>query len=245
MNFRALLLFAILCASCSKSNINNSSKYTTEDKVAIVYTTTSNTTDRLQITDTKKFKKLNQPFEYEVSVFVNPSKKFQSFIGIGGAITDASAEVFAKLPAKNQNEILKAYYDPSEGIGYSLLRTPIHSADFSSETFTYVSNEDKALNSFSIEHDRLFRIPLIKRALEAAGGSLLTYASPWSPPAFMKDSKNMLRGGKLLPEYYESWALYYTKFIKAYEAEGMPIWGITIQNEPMAVQRWESCIYTA
>ena len=94
MNFRALLLFAILCASCSKSNINNSSKYTTEDKVAIVYTTTSNTTDRLQITDTKKFKKLNQPFEYEVSVFVNPSKKFQSFIGIGGAITKTVDALF-------------------------------------------------------------------------------------------------------------------------------------------------------
>ena len=202
MNLRALLLFAVLFVSCSKGNNTNSAKYTTEDKVAIVYTTTSNTTDRLQITDTKKFEKLNQPFEYEVSVFVNPSKKFQSFIGIGVAITDASAEVFAKLPTEKQNEILKAYYDPSEGIGYSLLRTPIHSADFSSETFTYVSNEDKALNSFSIEHDRLFRIPLIKRALEAAGGSLLTYASPWSPPAFMKDSKNMLRGGKLLPEYY-------------------------------------------
>ena len=54
----------------------------------------------------------------------------------------------------------------------------------------------------------------------------------------------MLRGGKLLPEYYNSWALYYTRFIKAYEAEGIPVWGISIQNEPMATQKWESCIYT-
>jgi len=61
----------------------------------------------------------------------------------------------------------------------------------------------------------------------------------------MKDNKNMLYGGSLLKEYYPAWAMYYTKFIKAYEAEGMPIWGITIQNEPMATQRWESCIYTA
>jgi glucosylceramidase len=219
--------------------------YSTDDKHAVVYTTASNTTQRMEITDRKKFKALSQPFEYEVSVFVNPKKSFQSFIGIGGAITDASAEVFAKLPIDQQEKILSAYYDAEQGIGYSLLRTPIHSADFSSETFTYVSDDDKALKSFSIEHDREFRIPLIKRALAAAGGSLLTYASPWSPPAFMKDSKQMLRGGKLLPEYYDSWALYYTKFIKAYEAEGMPIWGITIQNEPMAVQRWESCIYTA
>lgn len=55
----------------------------------------------------------------------------------------------------------------------------------------------------------------------------------------------MLRGGKLLPEYYDSWANYYTKFIEAYESEGMPMWGISIQNEPMATQRWESMIYTA
>ena len=245
MNFRALLFFVILSTSCAENKNKSTALYSTDDKLAVVYTTSSNTSHRLKITDTKKFETLNQPFEYEVSVFVNPNKSFQSFIGIGGAITDASAEVFAKLPEEKQEEILSAYYDPNKGIGYSLLRTPIHSADFSSESFTYVTDEDKALKSFNIDHDKKYRIPLIKRALKAAGGSLLTYASPWSPPAFMKDSKNMLNGGKLLPEYYESWALYYTKFIKAYEAEGMPIWGITIQNEPMAVQRWESCIYTA
>ena len=245
MNFRALLFFGILSTSCAKNENKSTVIYSTDDKLAVVYTTASSTTQRLEVTDTKTFKKLSQAMEHEVSVFVNPKKSFQSFIGIGGAITDASAEVFAKLPEEKQEEILSAYYDPNKGIGYSLLRTPIHSADFSSETFTYVSDELKALTSFSIDHDKKYRIPLIKRALKAAGGSLLTYASPWSPPAFMKDSKNMLNGGKLLPEYYESWALYYTKFIKAYEAEGMPIWGITIQNEPMAVQRWESCIYTA
>ena len=85
----------------------------------------------------------------------------------------------------------------------------------------------------------------LAKAIEAAGGSLRIFASPWSPPAFMKDNQDMLHGGKLLPEYYKSWALYYTKFIKAYEAEGIPIWGITVQNEPMATQTWESCIYTA
>jgi glucosylceramidase len=86
---------------------------------------------------------------------------------------------------------------------------------------------------------------MIKAANEAAGRKLLLYASPWSPPAYMKDNNNMLQGGKLLPEYFNTWATYYTKFIAAYEAEGLPIWGITIQNEPMAVQRWESCIYSA
>ncbi len=86
---------------------------------------------------------------------------------------------------------------------------------------------------------------MIKRATEAAGGKISLYVSPWSPPAFMKTNGSMLQGGKLKPEYRQSWANYYARFIKAYEAEGMPVWGLTIQNEPMATQTWESCIYTA
>ena len=86
---------------------------------------------------------------------------------------------------------------------------------------------------------------MIKRAQALINEDLVFYASPWSPPAFMKTNKNMLNGGKLLDEYNQSWANYFVKFIDAYEAEGIPVWGVTIQNEPMAVQRWESCIYTA
>ena len=219
--------------------------YASPDTNVSVYTTAFDTNLRLTLTDETKFENAPQPLETEVCVFVNPEKQFQTFLGIGGAITDASAEVFAALPSDEQSQLLKSYYDRNEGIGYSLARVPIHSCDFSSSSFTYVSNEDKELCTFSIEHDRQYRIPLIKKAIAAAGGDLTIYASPWSPPAFMKSNKNMLRGGSLLAEYYEPWALYYTKFIKAYEKEGIPIWGITIQNEPMATQRWESCIYTA
>lgn len=86
---------------------------------------------------------------------------------------------------------------------------------------------------------------MIKKAIETANGEVKLYASPWSPPAFMKDNNNMLKGGKLLPEFYQSWANYYVKFINSYQKEGIPVWGLTLQNEPMAVQRWESCIYTA
>ena len=172
-------------------------------------------------------------------------KTYQTFIGIGGAITDASAEVFAKLPEDKQQELLNAYYDREKGIGYTLARTNIHSCDFSSGSYTYVSNEDKSLSTFNIQHDRQFRIPLIKKAIETAGGNLLLFASPWSPPAFMKDNQNMLKGGKLLPEYDQTWADYFAKFIKAYEKDGVPVWGITVQNEPMATQKWESCIFTA
>ena len=86
---------------------------------------------------------------------------------------------------------------------------------------------------------------MIKQALGLIGESAIFYASPWSPPAFMKSNNDMLQGGKLLPEYYDIWAVYFVKFVEAYEAEGIPVWGLTIQNEPMATQRWESCIYSA
>ncbi len=252
--FCTAVLFLVSCNQAKQpQNIKNKpeemSEVTAETvflgKNATVYTTASETELRLTKTQKIVYSDAKQPLENEVSVFVNPQKKFQSLLGIGGAITDASAEVFAKLPPEKQEEFLTAYYDKEKGIGYSLCRTSIHSCDFSSGSFTYIEEGDKDLKTFTIKHDKTFRIPLIKKAIQAAGGSLLLYASPWSPPAFMKDTKNMLQGGKLLPEYFDAWALYYTKFIKAYEAEGMPVWGITIQNEPMAVQRWESCIYTA
>src|SRR5438094_2155313 len=216
-----------------------------EGREIAVYTTADKSNYRLSATDTLTFKHLGQPLETQICVFVDPARKFQTILGIGGALTDASAETFAKLPKSKQQEILKAYFDVNTGIGYTLARTNIHSCDFSSGSYTYVNEGDKDLRSFSVDHDKQFRIPVIKQALAAAGGKLSIFGSPWSPPAFMKDNHDMLHGGKLKPEFYQSWANYYAKFIKAYEREGIPVWGISIQNEPMATQRWESCIYSA
>lgn len=210
-----------------------------------VYTTVHSTNLKLTLTDSINFKAFEQPLEVDASIVVDPSKEFQSFLGIGAALTDASAETFFKLTEANQSKFLEAYYNQDKGIGYSLARTIIHSCDFSTESYTYIEEGDAELKTFNIEHDKKYRLPFTKKAIAAAGGELTMYASPWSPPAFMKSNKHMLQGGKLLPEFYQSWANYYIKFIKAYEAEGIPIWGLTIQNEPMAVQRWESCIYTA
>ena len=219
--------------------------FSVTNKKLFVYTTADSSTLRLTPTDTLSFTTIGQPKETQICVFVDPSKTFQSFMGIGGAFTDASAETFAKLPADKQQEFLQAYYDPKNGIGYSFARTTIHSCDFSSGSYTYIKDGDKELKTFNIDHDRQFRIPLIKKAIAAAGGQLTMFASPWSPPGFMKDNNNILNGGKLLPEYYQPWANYYVKFINAYAKEGIPLFGISIQNEPMATQKWESCIYTA
>ncbi|MFV8837367.1 glycoside hydrolase family 30 protein [Salinimicrobium soli] len=235
--------FLFLLTVCSFGQ--TSTEKTFKGKSIEVYTTAKDTDLRISKSAMDTFSPSTQPLETEISIFVEPEKTFQTFMGIGGAISDASAEVFDRLPKENQEKLLEAYYDPEKGIGYSLARTPIHSTDFSVESYTYIEEGDKDLKTFSIAHDKQFRIPLIKKATRAAGGELLLYVSPWSPPAFMKSNNSMLKGGKLLPEFYQSWANYYAKFIKAYEKEGMPIWGLTIQNEPMATQTWESCIYTA
>ena len=257
MKFTPIYIFSFLCflsISCDDTVKSSTSSDTAEEeaidfsakgKPITIYTTANSTALRLAVSEGPVFSDAEQPLEKEVSVFVEPKKMFQTILGIGGAITDASAETFAKLDATKQEELLDAYYSKDKGLGYTLLRTNIHSCDFSSGSYTYIQEGDSALTSFSIAHDQEFRIPMIKKALSRAGGSLVTYVSPWSPPAFMKSNKNMLQGGTLLPEYYQSWANYFVKFIQAYEEENIPIWGLTVQNEPMAKQTWESCIFTS
>jgi glucosylceramidase len=237
----ALLTALILLATRipSHAGSDDSKKY------AEVYLTAKDTGQRLAKSEEIGFNDKLSPTEKDAEIYIDPSKTFQTVLGIGGALTDASAETFYKLPKDKQQEILRAYFDPQNGIGYTLGRTHIHSCDFSSESYTYVKDGDKQLDSFEISHDLKYRIPFIKAAMAKAGNNFTLFVSPWSPPGWMKDNGSMLHGGKLKPEYYESWARYYGKFIHAYEKEGIPIWGLTVQNEPMAIQSWESCIYTA
>lgn len=215
------------------------------DKKVFVYTTADSTNYRLTSTDTLSFTDPGRPEESQPAIFVDPEHTFQTFIGIGGALTDAAAETFARLPPSKQKELLQAYYDTTKGIGYTVARTNMNSCDFSSDMYTYVKDNDTALVSFTIAHDERFKIPLIKKAMEATGGKLHLFISPWSPPAWMKTNDDMLHGGKLKPEFDQTWANYYVKYITALEKDSVPVWGLTVQNEPMSTQRWESCVYTA
>jgi glucosylceramidase len=248
MLMKKILVFALGAFFISHSNAQQSARLKWSDpktKKITVYTTADKTELRLSQTSDLSFLEFKQPLETEPCVFIDPSQTFQTMIGIGGAITDAAAETFAKLPKESQQEFLKAYYDVQTGIGYSLARTNINSCDFSSGSYTYVEDNDKELKTFSLAHDQQYKIPLIKQAFQAANGKMSLFVSPWSPPAWMKDNNNMLRGGKLKEEYKQSWANYFVKFIKGLEAQSIPVWGLSVQNEPMAVQRWESCIFTA
>ncbi len=215
-------------------------------KSVTVYTTADATEYRLKKTDINdQFDDKLQSKEIHVSVFVDPAKRFQTMVGIGGALTDASAETFAKLPKEKQEEIINAYYSPEKGIGYTLGRINMNSCDFSSGSYTYVAENDSSLKTFDIAPDKQFKVPFIKRAIAAANGKVSLYISPWSPPAWMKDNNDMLHGGKLKQQFYKPWADYFVKYINALGKEGVPVWGLTVQNEPLATQRWESCIFTA
>ena len=238
--FAALVLFAFNWADAQKM-----APYSAKNKTVKVYLTAKNTASRLTETETLHFTDKPQPAETEVSVFVDPSKTFQTMLGIGAALTDASAETFYKLPKDKQKEFMTAYFDKEKGIGYTLARTHIQSSDFSSESYSYVKDNDVSLKSFDVSHDKKYRIPFIKEAIAAAGGKLTLFATPWSPPGWMKTNGDVLHGGKLLPKYDQAWANFYVKFIKTYEALGIPVWGLSVQNEPMATQKWESCLYTA
>jgi len=183
---------------------------------------------------------------YEVpSITVDARQRYQSIEGFGGAFTEASAATFFKMNSEAQSAILKAYFDPEEGLGYTLCRTHINSCDFSLGNYAYDEVEgDAQLAHFSIERDRRSLIPFIRAAMQVAGGPIKLLASPWSPPAWMKTNGEMNHGGRLKAEYRAAWARYYARYVHTYTEEGIPIWGLSVQNEPEAVQRWDSCIYT-
>jgi len=177
---------------------------------------------------------------------VDTTRRFQAIEGFGGAFTEAAAVTWQRLSSERQQAFLRDCFDPVDGHGYTLCRVHINSCDFSLGHYAHVERAgDEALASFSIERDRQALLPMIKAAQAVAGRPLKILASPWSPPAWMKSNGHMAHGGNLLPQYRAAWAQWFVRFIQAYEAEGVPIWGVSVQNEPEAAQRWDSCLYSA
>ena len=177
------------------------------------------------------------------NVVVDTSQRFQKHMGFGGAITEAAWRAASVLPAAERKKVVDAYFS-KDGLCYNMARIPIHTTDFSAEPRTYVAEGDSELSSFDMSWDR-GRFDFYLECRQAAGGSLFTIAAPWSPPGWMKDNGEVQHGGKLLDEYKGSWAQYCCKFAKGLADLGIKVDAMTVQNEPEAVQRWESCIYTA
>jgi glucosylceramidase len=185
------------------------------------------------------------PSGLPVVLRLNTGKEYQSVIGFGGAFTEAAAYTLSRIPPEERARVIRSYYHPEEGIGYTMGRTPINSCDFSLGNYTYVEEGDKELRTFSIEREHRYVIPMLHDAARELGKELTVFASPWSPPAWMKTNGEMNNGGSLKDEYKETWARYYALYIRAMGEAGIPICGITVQNEPEATQVWDSCRYTA
>jgi glucosylceramidase len=180
------------------------------------------------------------------TVTVDTGHRFQQIEGFGGAFTESAAFNWLALRTAHREQVLEACFDPVRGHGYSLCRVHMGSCDFALGNYAHVETPgDLALESFSINRDRQALLPFIQAAQRVAGTRLKLLASPWSPPGWMKTTGRMNDGGKLRAECRSAWARCYVRFIEAYEAEGVPIWGVSVQNEPMATQRWDSCLYTA
>ena len=193
--------------------------------------------------------KLNKINEFskninQILITIKPEETFQKIIGFGGSFTASSAFLLNKLSQENRNKILAAYFS-EQGAKYSLTRTHINSCDFSLDNYAYANiPNDKHLEHFSIDEDKKDIIPIIKDAITNSKDGFKIIASPWTAPLWMKDNKDW-RGGKLLPEFRNTWALYFSKYIKAYQQEGIKIWGLTVENEPLGNgNNWESMHYT-
>lgn len=174
-----------------------------------------------------------------------PHVKYQTLEGFGGAITDSAGYIFSLLDDEQKREVVDRYFGES-GLNYRLVRIPIDSCDFSLEHFEADSDEkDETFEHFSFERVDKYIIPLLDAAMESYGEDLEIMLSPWSPPAYMKTNGKRNNGGSLKKEYHQRWADYICRYIEEYRKRGYKVTKLTMQNEPKAVQPWDSCVYTA
>ncbi len=216
-------------------------------KIEKIYVTTKDTDKR--ISEVKITECTSNAVGWIPTTFtLNPSKTYQKFEGFGGALTESSGYVLSKLPVEVCQQAINAYYNAESGNGYRLARVHMNSCDFSLENWACVPEKDETLESFSMEQTDKYITPLaseVQKAAWASNSDVRFLLSPWSPPVWMKDNNDMNHGGHLLPQYWELWAQYFVKFIQKMAERGIKISFVTIQNEPAAVQTWDSCEYSA
>lgn len=176
------------------------------------------------------------------NVVVDTTQHFQRFRGFGGAFTESAQLVCSSLSEQKQQELIDAYFS-EDGLRYKLARIPMHTTDFAKTPRTYVQDGDESLDTFNMDWDEA-RFEFFRRCNQRAGG-LFVMVATWSPPAWMKDNNEAQHGGKLLDRYKPAWAEYYCRFIEQLRERDINVDCLSVQNEPEAVQTWESCIYTA
>ena len=187
-----------------------------------------------------KAKRVPKRFDSQI-INIYPEVTYQKLVGFGGAITEAAGYAFSHLSQEKKESLINEYFSQN-GNNYSFVRLPIGSCDFSLKPYSHAKKHD--LSDFSINRDKQYIIPFLKNAI-SVNPNINLLASPWSPPWFMKNTRLVIFGGKLRWSYKQKWADYFVKYINSYLAEGFDIKYLTVQNEPNAIQPWESCLYDA
>lgn len=178
-------------------------------------------------------------------VTIYPDQERERWEGFGAALTGAAGEVYAKMSPEQRKELMQMYFSP-EQMGYDRVRIHMDSCDFCAEMYEADGDPDDAdLSAFDFSQTERLILPMLRDAQEAAGRPLKLLLSPWSPPAYMKTNGQRCHGGSLKPEYAERWAAYICRYIQEFRNRGFVVERITLQNEPKAVQTWDSCVYTA
>jgi len=214
-----------------------------KNKLKIFVTSKDDSSKRISLSTIEELSKDRSNTKSKITI--EPKNKRQEILGFGGSFTEASSSIYKELDEDKKEEIIESYFGEN-GNKYSMARTHINSCDFSLGNYAHVEDKnDLELKTFSLERNKISLIPMINDALKKRKNNIRIMASPWSPPAWMKTTGEMNFGGKLKSEYRDTWANYYCKFIESCEKENIPIWGLSIQNEPEARQTWDSCIYTA
>ena len=178
-------------------------------------------------------------FKTKNIIEIFPNNIITNFYGFGSAITESSAYNYSQLTDENKKRFLNDYFT-KEGLNFKYGRISIGSNDFSLRSFLYTKKKD--LSDFSIQEDKKYVIPFLKEILNVKKISLI--ASPWSPPRIFKRLPILRFGIKLSKKYYDSYSNYLVKFLDEYKKENITIDYLTMQNEPIARQRWESCKFS-
>ena len=174
-----------------------------------------------------------------------PQVTYQSIAGFGGAITESAAYIYSRMSSEQKQHLLETYFG-SETMKYRYVRIPIDSCDFSLGHYEADGDENDAeLKNFSFARVEQYILPMLTDAERIYGGKLEIMLSPWSPPAYMKTNGKRDHGGTLKRCYWKRWAEYICRYIDEFLKRGFSVTMLTLQNEPKAVQTWDSCIYTA
>lgn len=205
-----------------------------------VYITRKDTNDRLK---EYKISEICTDIKSNDKIIIDTKEKFQEILGFGGALTESSAYLLSQY--RDSYKILSDIFDEKSGLGYNFTRVHINSCDFSLGNYSYVDENDEDLSSFSLDNAEKYVLPILRKVKEIRNNDLNILASPWSPPKYMKTNNDMNNGGKLKEDYKELWAKYYVKYIEEMQKKDFNIWGVTVQNEPAAIQVWDSCEYSA